>query len=86
MTNAFRHSGAGKVTIALNFEGDEFQLSVDDDGIGLPANYEDRGHGFRNMRSDAKTMGGRLEASTGTNEQGTVVSCTIPYEGHRGGV
>ncbi len=86
MTNAFRHSGAGKVTNALNFEGDEFQLSVADDGIGLPANYGDRGHGFRNMRSDAKTMGGRLESSTGTNEQGTVVSCTIPYVGHRGGV
>ena len=86
MTNAFRHSRAGKVTIALNFEDGGLQMSVADDGIGLPAEYEERGHGFRNMRSDAQRMGGRLETSAGTKGHGTVVSCTIPYDVHRGGV
>ena len=86
MTNAFRHSRAGKVTIALNFEGDGLQMSVSDDGIGLSADHEDRGHGFRNMRSDAQRIGGRLETSAGTKGHGTVVSCTIPNDVDRGGV
>ena len=86
MTNAFRHSRAGKVTIELNFEGDGLQMSVSDDGIGLPAEHEDRGHGFRNMRSDAQRIGGRLETSVGIEGHGTVVSCTIPDDVDRGGV
>ena len=40
-------------------------MSVSDDGIGLPDDYADRGHGFRNMRTDAERMGGRLEAAPG---------------------
>ena len=71
MTNAFRHSRAGKVTIALNFKDDGLQMSVLDDGIGLPAEYEERGHGFRNMRSDAQRMGGRLVTSAGTKPEST---------------
>ena len=47
MTNAFRHSYAGKVTITLSFDGDGLRMSVSDGGIGLPDDYEDRGHGFR---------------------------------------
>ena len=57
MTNAFRHARARKVTIALSFESDGLRMSVSDDGIGLPDDYADRGHGFRNMRTDAERIG-----------------------------
>ena len=33
-------------------------MSVSDDGIGLPDDFEERGHGFRNMSTDAERMGG----------------------------
>ena len=61
LTNAFRHSRADRVTIGLSFEDEMVLLSVSDDGVGLPDDYEDRGHGFRNMRRDAERMGGSLE-------------------------
>ena len=80
MTNALRHSRAGRITIALRFEDDGFLMSVSDDGIGLPDNYADRGHGFRNMRTDAERMGGRLEAAPGESGRGTTVTCIIPYD------
>ena len=86
MTNAFRHSLAGKVTIALSFEGDRLRMSVSDDGIGLPDNYADRGHGFRNMRTDVERMGGSLEAGPGESGCGTTVTCVIPYDTKREGV
>ena len=85
MTNAFRHARAGKVTISLNFEDNGLRMSVSDDGIGLPENYADRGHGFRNMRADAGRIGGRLEVVHGEAGRGTTVTCVIPYDPHRGG-
>ena len=85
MTNAFRHSHAGKVTIALSFGGDRLRMSVSDDGIGLPDDYEDRGHGFRRMRTDAERMGGSLEAGPGESGLGTTVTCVVPYDTKRGG-
>ena len=85
MTNTFRHSRARKVTIALDFEDDGLRMSVSDDGTGLPDDYEDRGHGFRNMRADAERMGGRLEAEPGEGGRGTTVTCAVPYYADRGG-
>ena len=85
LTNAFRHSRAGKVTIVLSFEGDSLRMSVSDDGIGLPDDYANRGHGFRNMRTDAERMGGRLEADRAESGRGTTVTCVIPYGANRGG-
>ena len=85
MTNAFRHSRAGKVTIALSFESDRLRMSVSDDGIGLPDDYEDRGHGFRRMRTDAERMGGSLEAGGGESGLGTTLTCVVPSDADRGG-
>ena len=85
MTNAFRHADAGKVTISLSFEDDGLRMSVSDDGIGLPEDYADRGHGFRNMRADAERMGGRLEVTRGESGVGTTVTCAIPLDTRRGG-
>lgn len=80
MTNAFRHSQASKVTIALDFGDDSLSMSVSDDGVGLPDDYAERGHGFRNMRADAERMDGRLDVSPGQAGRGTTVTCTVPYD------
>ena len=85
LTNAFRHSNATKVTMALHFEEERLRMSIADDGIGLPDDYEDRGHGFRNMRNDVERMGGVLEAIPGESGLGTAVTCTIPYAPTQGG-
>ena len=85
MTNAYRHANANRVRISLSFEAHRLQMSVADDGVGLPADYQERGHGFTRMRADAERMGGRLETSTGAAERGTIVSCTIPLDAVQGG-
>ncbi len=85
MTNAFRHADADKVTISLMFGDDGLRMSVSDDGVGLPEDYAERGHGFRNMRADAERLGGCLEAAAGEHGRGTTVTCEIPYDTSRGG-
>lgn len=79
LTNAFRHSNASKVTLALHFEKERLRLSISDDGIGLPEDYGERGHGFRNMRMDVERMGGVLQVTPGEAGIGTDVTCIIPY-------
>ena len=85
MTNAFRHSKASRITIILHFGERDIRMSVSDDGVGLPGDYIDRGHGFRNMKMDAERMGGSLEATPGDSGRGATITCVIPHSANRGG-
>ena len=80
LTNALRHARASEVTIALDFEDRGLRMSLSDNGIGLPDNYADRGHGFKNMRADAERIGGRLEVQSGGSGGGTTVTCVVEYD------
>ena len=79
LTNAFRHSRASRIVITLDYDDGRARMSISDDGIGLPEDFADRGHGFRNMRSDAHRIGGTIVAGPGESGQGTSVACTVPY-------
>ena len=78
LTNAFRHADAGRVDVTLDFQGDCIVLAVEDDGVGLPDDYAERGRGFAGMRAEAERMGGRLLVASGGPGRGTSVSCVMP--------
>ena len=78
LTNAFRHADAGSVSVVLNFGGDRIWLTVEDDGVGLPGDYAQRGRGFAGMKAEAERMGGCLAVTSGGSGEGTTVSCEIP--------
>ena len=80
-----RHAEAHEVVIVLDCTGEELRLSVSDDGIGLPEDYQARGHGFRNMRADAERMGGRLEVTSDSDGGWTTITCVVPYRNIAGG-
>ena len=80
LTNALRHARASKVSVALDFEETGLRMSVSDDGIGLPDDYAERGHGFRYMRANAERMNGRLHVESGSCGSGTTVTCEIDYD------
>ena len=78
LTNAYRHSEALNVTIDLEFGEEHTRLSVSDDGVGLPEDYEDRGNGFANMSRAAKRLGGRLVVEHRGLMGGATVTCLVP--------
>ena len=80
LTNAFRHAEAGRVVVELDFGKDEISLSVSDDGVGLPEDYAQRGHGFANMGADAGRLGGRLVVEPRGPDGGARVTCVMPLE------
>ena len=78
LTNAFLHAGASRVLVGLDFRQDELRLAVSDDGVGLPDDYEERGHGFANMRAYAERLGGRLIVEPRGPVGGASVTCVMP--------
>ena len=78
LTNAFRHAGASRVLIEIDFGPNELKLSVSDDGMGLPDDYEERGHGFENMRAYAERLGGNLIVEPRGSHGGASVTCVMP--------
>lgn len=80
LTNALRHARASRVSISLAFHDKGLRLSVSDDGIGLPDDYAERGHGFRYMRANAEQLNGRLHLESGTGGRGTTVMCEVEYD------
>ena len=78
LTNAFRHAGASRVYVRLDFGEERIRISVSDDGVGLPDDYEERGHGFANMARLAKRLGGRLVVEPGGPYGGASVACEAP--------
>ena len=79
LTNAFRHARASRVEVRLDFTPERIELSISDDGVGLPEGYEERGRGFRSMQADAEAMGGALIVESGGPEPGTTLTCVVPY-------
>ena len=79
LTNTHRHAHASRLTIELDFAPTEIRLSVVDDGVGLPADYQARGHGFKNMQAEADRLAGTLDVESGLPGKGTRVACRIPY-------
>ena len=80
LTNTFRHAQASKVVVGVKFQERGLWLSVSDDGIDLPDDYDGRGNGFRNVRSDAERMGGRLDVESDMSGRGTTLTCVIAHD------
>ncbi|MGY1619973.1 GAF domain-containing protein [Geodermatophilus sp. SYSU D00691] len=75
VTNVVRHSGAHRVTVAADVDGDgDVHVIVTDDGTGLPEVYARSG--LANLADRAARRGGRLDVSSG--QAGTEVRWTVP--------
>jgi two-component system sensor histidine kinase NreB len=79
VTNAVRHSGAHRITIGLSRAGARLELSVEDDGKGLPEDLDGRrGLGLGTMTFRARLIGANLEF-TARPGGGVRFSCTLFY-------
>jgi signal transduction histidine kinase len=75
--NALRHSGAKSLAIALASNEDAIQLTVRDDGRGIPEDASGKGLGLEIMSYRARSIGATLEIRR-AEPTGTIISCTLP--------
>jgi two-component system sensor kinase FixL len=77
LNNAVKHAKSKNVTIELKRHGRGINISVSDDGIGMPENIQDReGLGIIFMKYRVDIIGGVLDFKKGA-PSGTVVNCFI---------
>jgi signal transduction histidine kinase len=81
LTNVARHAKAGKVIAECRLQGNDFVMSVSDDGVGIdPAIVENPDSlGLVGMLERAADAGGGLEIKAGF-DRGTLVTLSIPIE------
>jgi signal transduction histidine kinase len=80
LTNAAKHSEAGRVTIRLAYGDGELTLTVEDDGQGTAARPTSGGggRGITGMTERARALGGELTAGP-RPEGGFAVRARLPY-------
>jgi len=62
MRNAIRHGRARSIIVRLKDAGNDWQLEISDDGVGLPGDFASRGGlGLRGMRHRAARLQGTFE-------------------------
>ncbi len=86
LANVFRHAKATEVRIAIETIDSRFQLTVSDNGCGMPSGRELGGSaglsgvGFPAMRARLQKMGGSLEIRSGSASRrpGTTLFAVFP--------
>jgi len=87
LTNIARHSGATQVKLSLTAENGMIHLSVADNGRGLPPNAEVSENaakpslGMTGMRARARSLGGKLNFSSGNGNalgNGLCIDVSLP--------
>lgn len=78
VSNAIRHGNAKHIVISLSERGAVITLAVEDDGVGLPEDWQrNQGLGTRIMAYRASMIGGSLSVEPALTG-GTVVTCSLP--------
>lgn len=79
--NAVKHAHANKILIHLGKRKGLWQLTVRDNGDGMPDNLlESEGMGLNIMRFRAQVIKGTLQVQNNVSGGGTLVSCTVPVD------
>ncbi len=73
VTNAHKHAGASRITVASSHHDGELRLAICDDGRG---NADPSGSGLRGLHDRVESAEGTLRVRSGA--QGTVVEVTLP--------
>lgn len=76
VNNALKHAQAGQITLTLASDTQRIELRIEDDGAGIPANFETRGGmGLQIMSYRARMIGASLDVGSRPGG-GTIVSCS----------
>jgi signal transduction histidine kinase len=80
LTNVARHAGATLVQVACRDKGDTLELTIADDGKGIPEGEDATSEslGLLGMRERAELLGGRLQV-TSPPSGGTRVTASLPW-------
>jgi signal transduction histidine kinase len=78
VSNAIRHAGATRIVVTVHEVAGRLELTISDDGVGLPREPGGRRSGLANLERRLGDIGGAVEIPDTT--KGTVVRLSAPLE------
>ncbi|MDR1602839.1 MAG: tetratricopeptide repeat protein [Tannerella sp.] len=81
VNNAFKHSGATKITVSVMREDCYIAFTVYDNGCGIDSDRQTQGMGLKNIRERVASCNGRMELDTGKGK-GTEINIEFKTESH----
>lgn len=78
--NAFRHSGATRVSLRTTRGEHGLRIEIGDNGVGLPPTAKGNGLGLRGMSERVSALGGAL-AIANNSQGGAILTATLPIPG-----
>lgn len=78
ITNAIRHAGATTVAVTVHEDGGRLELTLSDDGVGLPTEPGGRRSGLANLERRLGEIGGVVEFPEA--DKGAVIRLTAPID------
>jgi PAS domain S-box-containing protein len=82
LTNIAKHAGASNVTLEAHANAGFLELTVHDNGVGLPPDTITSGHGILGMTERARYLGGSMKFESGSRK-GTTAHLRIPLSASR---
>ena len=61
INNCIKHSKCSSIELETNIQGNQIDIELSDDGIGLKNIYDNFGNGLNNMRKRAELIGGKVD-------------------------
>lgn len=77
VNNTTKYANASKIEIGLLKKENIINLTIKDNGIGLPNNFMNKGNGINNMITRVESLGGNINFDS-ENQQGTSIIIEIP--------
>jgi len=77
LTNVAKHADAGRVSIALNRDGDRVRFDFEDDGKGFDPSDRKHGLGLIGLRERVESLGGKFELVSAPGS-GVRIKAVIP--------
>lgn len=82
LTNVVRHARAGRVELEVRRDGEELEVRVCDDGVGIVPEKARTSLGLLGLRERVQGLGGQLNIE-GTPGQGSEIRCRFPLKESR---
>lgn len=78
VSNAIRHAGATRVAVTVHEDAGRLELTISDDGVGLPREQGGRRSGLANLERRLGEIGGAVEIPD--TAKGTVIRLSAPLD------
>lgn len=79
LNNAIKYAKAGEIYINL-YPGDPMTLEYRDNGVGLPENWQQKGHGLLGIKERIHALGGKLHVDGTKEKAGTHILIKLPND------